>query len=72
MSEFVNITTPSGYLFVHYTNIKIMKKDGAIHAYFGDGVVLQMDDQEASELIGKLEKLSTNNSRKENDQKSTD
>lgn len=58
MSVFINFTTPSGYLFVHYTKIKVVKKDGHIHAYLGDGVMLEMDDGEALELIEKLKKLS--------------
>lgn len=61
MSEFIYFTTPNGYLFVHYTKIKLVKKDGSIHAYFGDGVTIPMNDQEASELMWKLEKLSNSN-----------
>lgn len=60
MSEFIYFATPDGYIFVHYTKIKVVK-DGAIYAYLGDGVMLPMDDQEASDLMLKLEKLSNSN-----------
>lgn len=65
MSEFVNITTPGGYLFVHYTKIKLVKKDGMIHGYFGDGVMLGMEQDEAIELMSKLDKLPVHNDKKE-------
>lgn len=57
MSEFFKIDTPSGYLYAHYTQVKIVKNRMGIMLYASQNLSLQLNDEEAQRFMDELSKF---------------